>query len=186
MQRIIEKAKDLIKAYEDQLARLGMEIVVSIKYMDENTEADGTAANVKSKGEKRPKNGCPCLVISALPTEERMYRDACREYAFFLRRVNRASKADKRKRLTHEEDKLLAKIEKRILSLLSKTENNTLKKVCKNSFFDAFRYSFSSKYLYKKSFCGKKRSFWDAFFCASAIVIGLVIAGVIILLEYFL
>ena len=67
-------------------------------------------------------------------------------------------------RLNYNEDKILSKIEKRILKILKKAEHSLPETVCRNNILDAFRYSVHHKYEYKDRFLGKERFSWEMIF----------------------
>ena len=59
---------------------------------------------------------------------------------------------------------VLSKIEKRILKIIRKAEKHSMLKACKDTLFDAVRYSACPKYEYKNKVLGKKRSSCESFF----------------------
>ena len=77
----------------------------------------------------------------------------------------------------YNEEKILAKIEKTILKILKKADKMSVQQVCQDTFWDALRYSFFSKYGYKNNFCGKDRFTWDMIFMflAVAICVGIIV-----------
>ena len=72
-----------------------------------------------------------------------------------LRKVERAHIGEEPRRVTYEEEKILSKVEKRILKTLKKADRASAREVCKNNIFDAIRYSMNAKYGYKKRFSRK-------------------------------
>ena len=88
-------------------------------------------------------------------------REYCKEYAFVLRKTERAHIGMKPQKIAYEENKVLTKIEKRILKIIRKAKKTNAKQVCKDTLYDALRYSNSKKYDYKSSFCGKIHFYWE-------------------------
>ena len=58
-----------------------------------------------------------------------------------------------------------------------KADKMSVQQVCQDTFWDALRYSFFSKYGYKNNFCGKDRFTWDMIFMflAVAICVGIIV-----------
>ena len=103
-------------------------------------------------------------------------RDHHKDYAFVIRKVERAHIGIKPQRIAYKEAKLLAKIEKRILKILKKAETADIRKVCSDTLFDAFRYSSLNKYAYKNKILGKERFSWELIFLISSGIIAFFLA----------
>ena len=66
--------------------------------------------------------------------------------------------------MSYNEDKILSKIEKRILKISKRSKKASLQRICKNNLSDAFRYSMHQKYEYKDRFLEKERLSWEMIF----------------------
>ena len=84
-----------------------------------------------------------------------------KEYAFTLRKIERAHAGDKPIKTVQREEKLLYKIEKRICKILQKAESATPEEICRLTLADVLRYTHGAKYRYKKEIIGKNRDTWD-------------------------
>ena len=206
MQDIKNKAMEIIDKYEDKLTTKGIKITVSKKYFEstvlERHKSDGGVLGAYfsyldrardrreeiKNGYNFEKNKYHYLVLTISPLEKKRtpYKD-CREYAFLLKKVERAHIGLEPKKRSCSEDKLLAKIEKRIVKILKKAETQTVQQICQNTFFDALRYVSSPKYEYKEKFCGKDHHTWDTIhmiLCAASTLLFLIIAyGIIELIR---
>ncbi len=74
----------------------------------------------------------------------------------------------------YEEQKILSRIEKRINKILRKSQKNSPKKVCKDTLFDAIRYT-AQRYEYKRRFLNKERADWELFLLISFGVLALIV-----------
>ena len=109
MQEIKDKALEIINNYEEQLASKGIRIILSKKYVEtEVEERSGGYANAgqavfniidragdrkkeKRKGYNFERNKYHSLVITVAPLGKNPARcENCREYAFVLKKVERA------------------------------------------------------------------------------------------------
>jgi hypothetical protein len=184
MKDIRQRAQELIDKYEARLAACGIKIEITKRYFETNVceessyyrvgesnifniifehiERENNRKREKKKGYNYQKNQYHCLVLAVIPTEKKILkREFCKEYAFVLRKVERAYIGEKPKKSVYEENKVLAKIEKRILKTINKAKKTTAQKVCKDTLWDVLRYVYSNKYEYKSRFCGKYKFFWD-------------------------
>ena len=174
MTRVQEKVDE----YAEFLSECGIKISASRRYFE--TEARERTGNVSSnsilnvvdramdkKKEKRYKNvrnRYYCIILSVSPSDKNIVpRDLCREYAFLHKKVDRPHLGVEPRNISCAEDKLLSKIEKRILKILRKTKKAGIKKACKDTYFDAFRYT-CAKYGYKRRFLGRERAIWELIF----------------------
>ena len=171
MKELKEKAQALIDIYTPELSGKGLKILLSKRYfeaeVDERFGATGTGAIFNSierardrKKEKQKyyyeRNRYHAIVITVTPDNKAILpRESCRDYAFVLRKVERAHIGEEPRRVTYEEEKILSKVEKRILKTLKKADRASAREVCKNNIFDAIRYSMNAKYGYKKRFSRK-------------------------------
>ena len=190
MQDIKTKALELIDKYKERLESKGIKIVLSKRYTETEVEerADGYAyagqaifnifdraidrKKEKKKGYNFEKNIYHSIVITVLPLDKTLVSTVeCREYAFVIKKVERAHLGQEPEKKNYQEAEVLEKIEKRILQILKKADKKSPQQVCKNSFWDACRYANSPKYGYKTKFCGKERFTWDMIFMFLAVTI---------------
>ena len=196
MQKFKARVQELADKYESRLAEKGIKVSVSKRYFEsEVIESSGSGGNgaildsafrardrkrEKDQGYNYQRNRYHCIVLSVLPLEKKnSLREDSKDYSFMLRKVERAHIGQEPRRIAYAEDKLLGRIEKRILKILKKAERQSPEDVCKNRLPDALRYTFSGGYGYKKSYCGKDKLTWDIIFasCFAAAVIVLILAG---------
>lgn len=200
MTDIRDRVLELIKKYEDQLTQKGIAIALSKKYVEEQVgEKSGNAysktiilnamerARLKKreveKGYNFEPNKWHSLVLTLVPLDKKLvHRTLRREYAFVLKQVVRPYIGEAPEETFYNEEKILAKIEKTILKILKKADKMSVQQVCRDTFRDAFRYSFFSKYGYKDKFCGKDRFTWDVIFMflAVAICVGIIVIAWVI------
>lgn len=197
MQEIKTKASALIDKYKERLESKGIRIILSKRYVEmEVEERSGGYANSgqaifniferaydrkkeKEKGYNFEKNKYHSIVITVTPLDKALVGVAdCREYAFVLKKVVRAHLGQEPQKMSYQEEKILAKIEKRILKILKMADKSSAQKICQNTFWDACRYAHSPKYGYKTEFCGKERYTWDMIFMFLAVAIFVVVIGV--------
>ena len=196
MQKFKARVQELTDKYESRLAEHGIKVAVSKRYFEseviESSGSGGKSAifnsafrardrkREKDQGYNYQRNRYHCIVLSVLPLAKNGYlREDSKDYSFMLRKVERAHIGQEPRRIAYAEDKLLGRIEKRILKILKKAERQSPEAVCKNRLADALRYTFSGGYGYKKSYCGKDKLTWDIIFasCFVAVVIVLILAG---------
>ena len=181
MKELKEKAQALIDQYSPELADKGLKILLSKRYFEsevgERSGMHGVGAifnsidrardhkEEKEKGYNYERNRYHYFVLTVCPIEKSaLRRENCREYAFTLKKVERAHIGQEPRRVNYNEDKILSKIEKRILKILKKAEHSLPETVCRNNILDAFRYSVHHKYEYKDRFLGKERFSWEMIF----------------------
>lgn len=178
MKELKEQAQNLIDKYASELSNKGLKILLSKKYFEsevrERTGVSGGGAILNSidraRDRKKEKeyqynyepNKYHLLILTVCPIEKNAVpRSEWREYAFMMQKTERAHIGQEPRKIIYAEEKILAKIEKRILKILKKAEKSSPKKMCKNNISDAFRYSTSMKYEYKKMYLGKDSFTWD-------------------------
>jgi len=190
LQEIKTKALALIDKYKERLESKGVKIVLSKRYVEtEVEERSGGYANAgqaifnvfdrandrkkeKEKGYNFEKNKYHSIVITVIPLDKTLVSVSdCREYSFVLKKVERAHLGLEPQKKIYQEEKVLAKIEKRILRILKKADKSSAQEIFKNTFWDACRYAHSPKYGYKTKFCGKERFTWDIIFMFLAVAI---------------
>ena len=181
MQEIKAKVQDIISKYEKRLASAGVEVTVSKRYFEvavreRNNYSYDAALHLlndiakyfdkkRERKYKNKRNKYHCIIISVHPVDKNLVRsEYCKDYAFVFNKVERAHIGEEPKQTTYAEDKLLPKIEKRILKIIRSAENHGVQKTCKDTFFDVIRYCASSKYEYKGKVLGKELSSWELIF----------------------
>ena len=201
MQEIIEKVNAVLEKYSEQLADNGIKVTVSKRYFEESVgERIGNTGNTaifneidraldrkreKKKGYHHIRNRYHVIVLSVIPVKKDVVRrEYCRDYAFFIHKIERPHIGTDPKEFTYEEQKILSKIEKRINKLLRKSQKNTPQKVCKDNLFDAIRYT-APRYGYKRRFLNRERADWELIFLISFGVLALVVALMIWLIGKF-
>ena len=199
---IKEQVQALVDKYSPSLAEKGIKILVAKRYFEDKVDEfySGTSSvggsifnsierahNRKTENEKyhNERNKYHLIILTVVPCDNLNFpRSFCREYAFLLKKVERAHIGLEPNRVTYEEEKILKKIEKRILKILKKAEKIMPIKLCKDTVLDAVRYTHSSKYKYKKQVLGKDLSYWDLVFI---IVISVIFClGVLVMFLYWL
>lgn len=195
MKEIIEKVNDILEKYSEQLAHNGIKVTVSKRYFEESVgERIGNTGNTaifneidraldrkreKKKGYHHIRNRYHVIVISVAPTKKDIVRrEYCRDYAFCIHKAERAHIGVEPKKYTYEEQKILSKIEKHINKLLRKSQKSIPQKVCKDTLFDAIRYT-APRYGYKRRFLNKERADWELIFLISFGVLALIVALII-------
>jgi hypothetical protein len=182
MNELKEKAQAVIDQYTPGLSSKGLKILLSKRYFESNVSerssgyyATSTILNSvdrardhkeeKKKGYNYERNKYHYFILTLCPIEKNeLRREDCREYAFILKKVEKAHIGQEPRRVSYNEDKILSKIEKRILKILKKAEQGSPETVCRNNILDAFRYSVYHKYEYKDRFLGKERFSWEMIF----------------------
>ncbi len=195
MQVIVEKANDVLGKYSEQLENNGIKVTVSKHYFEESVgERIGNTGNTaifneidraldrkreKKKGYHHIRNRYHVIVLSVIPAQKDLVsRDYCRDYAFYIHKVERAHIGMEPKKYTYEEQKILSKVEKRINKILRKSQKNTPQKVCMDTIWDAIRYTLS-RYGYKRGFLNRERADWELIFLISFGVLTLVVVFMI-------
>ncbi|MBR4873502.1 MAG: hypothetical protein IKV00_06665, partial [Clostridia bacterium] len=190
LQDIRTKITELVDKYRDQLASKGIKIDISKKYAEtevkERPRGYACAASAifnildraidrkkeKEKGYNFERNKYHSIILTVVPLDAKLVNiKECREYAFVLKKTERAHLGQEPQRKIYQEAEVLSKVEKRILKILKNTDKKTLPQICKNTFWDACRYAHSPKYQYKTKFCGKERFTWDMIFMFLAVAI---------------
>ncbi len=196
MQEIKNKAQAIVDEYNTQLSSLGIRVLLSKKYFESSVGERDTyhpdagvsllkdvAAHLDKKKERKYKherNRYHCFILSVSPIDQKAVpRECCKDYSFVLRKVERAHIGEKPQHIVYEERKVLDKIERRLQKILKRAEKIKVKKVCKDTIFDALRYCILPEYIYKKKICGKDRAFWDMIFIIFAVLL-VIIFGLVI------
>ena len=182
MKELKEKAQALIDKYTPELSSKGLKILLSKRYFESNVSerssghyATGMILNSidrardrkkeKENGYNYAKNRYHYFVLTVCPIKKNMIkREECRDYAFLLKKVERAHIGLEPRLIVAREEKVLSKIEKQILKILKKAEKRSAQKACQNTIIDAFRYAMHPKYEYKERFLGKGRFSWEMIF----------------------
>ena len=192
MQEIIEKVNAVLERYSEQLADNGIKVTVSKRYFEESVgeqirysgesiilneiEKSLDRKREEKKGYHHIRNRYHVIILSVIPFKKDIVRrEYCRDYAFYIHKIERPHIGTEPKKFIYEEQKILSKIEKRINKLLRKTQRNTPQKVCKDNLFDAIRYT-APRYGYKRRFLNKERADWELIFLILFGVLALVVA----------
>ena len=192
MQEMVEKVNAVLEKYREQLENNGIKVTVSKRYFEESIgERIGNTGNTaifneidraldrkkeKKKGYHHIRNRYHVIVVSVIPVQKDIVRrEYCRDYAFFIHKIERAHIGMDPKKYTCEEQKILSKMEKRINKILRKSQKSTPQKVCKDTLFDAIRYT-ASRYGYKRRFLNKDRADWELIFLISFGILALIVA----------
>lgn len=193
MKELKERAQAVINKYTPELSSKGLKILLSKRYFEsEVCERHGTPGYpvfnsieraLDRKREKRKykfvRNKYHTLVITTVPHEnDALSKDVCRDYAFVIKKVERAHIGEEPRRVAYMEERILSKIEKRILKILKRADKSSPKRICKDTLLDAIRYTFKSKYAYKKMYVGKERFAWDLILGVGPAVLALVVVVV--------
>ena len=195
MQEIMEVVDIIIDKYSEDLKANGIRITASKHYFEarvrqrfvigENYKVyksiirEIDRKNEEKKGYNHVRNRYHSIVLSVHPIEKGIVRrEYCKEYAFPLKKVERAYIGTKPKKTTYGEQKLLSKIEKRILKILSKAQKTNAKKACKDTVYDALRY-IAPRYGYKRKFLNIDRAYWELILLVSGGILVLIIAFII-------
>ena len=182
MKELKEKAQALIDKHTPVLSSKGLKILLSKRYFESNVSERSSgcyATSVildsidrvrdrkkeKENGYNYVKNRYHYFVLTVCPIKKNMIkREECRDYAFLLKKVERAHIGLEPRLIVAREEKVLSKIEKQILKILKKAEKRSAQKACQNTIIDAFRYAMLPKYEYKERFLGKDRFSWEMIF----------------------
>ena len=184
MKELKEKAQALIDKYTPELSSKGLKMLLSKRYFEsevmEKSGVHGVGAifnsidrardhkEEKKNGYNYVKNRYHYFVLGVCPIEKNMIkREECRDYAFLLKKVERAHIGLEPRLIVAREEKVISKIEKQILKILKKAEKKSAQKVCQNTIIDAFRYAMLPKYEYKERFLGKGRFSWEMIFLSA-------------------
>jgi uncharacterized transporter YbjL len=192
MQETMEKVQLIIDKYNEQLSANGIKITASKRYFEvavgERIGNTGNSAifneidraldrkREKKNGYHHTRNRYHVIVLSVTPAKKDIARrEYCKDYAFFIYKVERAHIGMEPNKYTCEEQKILSKIEKRINQILRKSQKITPQKVCKDTLWDAIRYTLS-RYGYKRRFLNMERADWELIFLISSGVLALAVA----------
>ena len=170
-----EKMQALAKKYEEQLAGKGLQLNVKMRYFEASVtertwNQSGGIWNLidryrDARSEKKYKNQpnrYHMVILRFCTTSASKIKEGWeKEYAFTLRKIERAHAGDKPIKTVQREEKLLYKIEKRICKILQKAESATPEEICRLTLADVLRYTHGAKYRYKKEIIGKNRDTWD-------------------------
>ncbi len=173
-QDFIGKVNSLVTQYDEQLSELGIKCKVSKKYFETNAPTqlnhgtdflDMLYTHLSTKRENKhwkfQRNRYNCIVITFSPINNASKKQEYKEYSFMLNKTERVDIGFKPKEKDYSEEKILKKIEKRILKFIEKAQNKTPELACKANLLDRFRYVNSIKYTYKQKMGNHDKSFWD-------------------------
>ena len=174
MSELKKRLEALADQYAPAFAEKGLRLLFKNRYFEEMVSeriSSSVFSSVdrvldhreeKKKGYFYEKNKYRILILTVAPIEKGLVPSGeCRDYAFLLRTVERAHVGLEPRKRVFDEERVLAKIEKRIQRILKAASRRSPKRVCKNTLWDAFRYVLSTRYDYKKTVLGKEYSFWQ-------------------------
>ncbi len=125
------------------------------------------------------KNRYQVLILRISPVQKGLVeKDRCREYAFWIRKTDRAHAGLAPEAVAYSEETLLRKLKKRLQALCARSLPP--EKLCRDTFADLLRYLFSRKYGYKKTVLGLAVLTWDLIFT------GVFLAALLCLLFIFM
>ena len=189
MKELKEKAQSLIDKYSSELSKNGLKIRISKRYfeqeVDERWASHGNGQQIfniidraiDDKKEKKKyyyqKNRYHTIVLTLMTENDTVPLEMCRDYAFAMKKTERAHIGEEPRKVTYKEEKLLLKIEKILQKTVKRASNKNAEKVCKDTVFDALRYSFLVKYQYKKKILGKSATFFHGLFFAISCILAI-------------
>lgn len=133
----MEQVTALAERYTPLLAEQGVTCTVSKRYFQtevpyRTTDSDifGAIDHYLDKRRERRyqgyRNRYHCVILRFSPTEKgAVKKENCREYAFLLHKVERPHKGVAPEEKTYDEQKALAKIEKRLQKMLKKSQGQS-------------------------------------------------------------
>ena len=182
MKELKEKVQSLIDKYSPELSKKGLKIHISRRYFEtdvyERYGSHGNGQQIfniidRAKADKKEKkkyyyqkNRYHTIVLTLMPEDDSFPLEMCRNYAFVIKKTERAHIGEEPRKIAYKEEKLLLKIEKLLQKVVKRASNNNAEKVCKDTVFDALRYSLLVKYQYKKRILGKSATFFHSLFFA--------------------
>ena len=193
----VESIKSLVKSYEERLGSVGLACEVSKKYFEEAVQSfhltssgflngirNRKAEKLENEKYKYAPNRYHVIVLRFKPIEQGVLKDElCRDYAFFIRGVSRASRGVEPEKWDDTEA-VSEKVRWRIEKVLNKAEKSTPEKVCRDRWWDLLlRYLPSSKYGYKKRFGGRDISAYEMKLSVGAIAVCAVVIILLIIGE---
>ena len=167
------EVRTLLQKYEGRLAEKGIVITFSQKYREEDVrerqsggflDTISKACDRKRENESYhyEKNRYHCIVLTVSPLDKSLLPLAYhRQYSFVVKKTERPHIGMEPIRKEYTEEKVLGKIERRIQKILRKAEKYPPNKVCRDTFWDAFRYMDRQSRGYKSKILGKSSDFWD-------------------------
>ena len=182
MQEFKEKVQSLIDKYSPKLSKNGLKIHISKRYFEKEVEERWSSHGkgqqifniidraIDDRKEKKKyyyqKNRYHTIVLTLMLENDTVPLEMCRNYAFVIKKTERAHIGEEPRKIAYKEEKLLLKIEKLLQKVVKRASNNNAEKVCKDTVFDALRYSLLVKYQYKKRILGKSATFFHSLFFA--------------------
>lgn len=194
---LLNEVKEMVRIYEERFSDLGITVKVSDRTAhSEVGERTGTPISStalltaieramdhrreRKKGYGYEPNRYTSIVLSFLPNDKALLpKEDCKDYAFLLKKTERAHVGETPETTRYGRDKVLRKIEKRLLKTLEKAQRSSVRSACRNTLWDVYRYAFSRKYRYKEKIRGKDPETWELIF---SIPIGIAVAAVFALI----
>ena len=154
MQDVKELAQKIVDEYAPQLLEKGIYIDVSKTYFEsyvhEKHNRGGIAETIerkrlrkqeRKKGYHFQNNRYHCIVLTVLPVEANVLKkERCKQYAYVIRKVERAYIGENPEKTAYEVNKVLNKIEKRIVRILRDARDRLPQEICAETWRDAVRY----------------------------------------------
>lgn len=173
---LYEKVTELINQYNTMLIEHGVEITVHRRSFTEDVEKYNNYGwyslfnlleyifinkKIEEKKYHHTPNRYKLLVLQVNPIRKNRNKKDYKKYAFVAYQFSRAHQGEKPIEWQCKEQSMIAKVEKRLKKLLERAKKSTSPDWCKNTLWDALRYSFATKYNYIENYCGKSRYFWE-------------------------
>ena len=192
---LFEQAKALLESYEEQLLSVGIHCTLSRRYfetaVDERTSYSQSAIlddmeralyrrTEKKRGYGHQRNRYHLLVLRLTPKDVKSKNTfPGKEYAFAVKKIARAHVGLVPEETSLGNEKVLAKLEKRIHKILKNGNKKPAHLVCSETHLDILgRYLLSGKYGYKKRARGKDMSYWHICLIVSVGVLALLSVAV--------
>ena len=199
MKELKEKVQSLIDKYSPELSKKGLKIHISRRYFEtdvyERYGSHGNGQQIfniidRAKADKKEKkkyyyqkNRYHTIVLTLMPENDTVHPEMCRDYAFVMKKTERAHIGEEPRKIACKEEKLLSKIEKLLQKIVKRASNNTAEKICKDTVVDALRYSLLVKYQYKKRMLGKSAGFFHCLFFAIFSLLAIISVIILYLLS---
>lgn len=194
-QDFFDEIKSLVEKYNLLLEPKGIKCSVSRRYFEDDVVAntsltggilnqiDEKLTNEKERKYLHQRNRYQCIVLTLAPTEKGIVKKAdLKQFAFMLRKIERAFEGQAPRATSYSRGKILNKIERRLNKILELADRVSPKKLCKDNFFDGLRYASSNKYS-GKTVLGMDTIVFDIILTVGACLIAVAILFVVWLLT---
>ena len=196
MQRTMQKVTALVASYNEKLEARGICIEASRKYFETSAHSylpsrptlidyfieNKLDMREKKKGYGYRKNSFYCIVLRLCPIDSALVPGRlCREYSFVIKSTTRMYIGETPKEKRAPEEKLLAKIERLLKKIVSKSKRKSPAELCRSNFSDIFRY-LGHEYSYNSKIFEKPKILWNFILAAFLAIIFFAAAFVLHLL----